>query len=252
MTILAVTGKVGSGKNLYAIQRIRDYAYQGRRVVANFKVDLWPAHPFLKRLLGRPAPVVERIPGRPTYEDVRRLGKGGPGEHKAGLLVLDETGPLLNARSWQDADRQKFIDWLLHSRKLAWDVLLLVQNITIIDKQIRTAVIESLVTCKRMDRLKVPVLKIPLPRVHLAIERYGTEINAPVAERTFYRGAQYFKCYDTTELVGVDDMKEEAPMAIPAQLATEATVEEIPKHLRPLVQALTEMGQGLGLVPQST
>jgi len=213
MTVTALTGKVGSGKNLFAIMRIMQYAFQGRRVVCNFRVDLKPVRPLLHRLFNKPAPEVECIPGRPTYADVKALGKGGPREHRAGLLVLDEVGPLLNARTWQDKDRQQFIDWMLHSRKLAWDLLLIVQNIALVDKQIRVAVIESMITCKRLDRLKM--LGLPLPRVHIAIERYGTEPQAPMSERTVYRGTRFFKCYDTTELVGEVQDDQEAATATP-------------------------------------
>lgn len=200
MTITAVTGKVGAGKNLWAIERIQQYALQGRRVAANFRVDLSPIQPMLHKLMGKPVAEVELLPGRPTYEDIRQLGKGGPREHRSGLLVLDEVGPLLNARTWQDKDRQLFIDWLLHSRKLAWDCLLIVQNIGLVDKQIRVAVVESLVTVRRFDRIRV--MGLPMPRIHMAVERYGTEPTAPIAQRRFFRGSRYFNCYDTTELVG--------------------------------------------------
>jgi len=198
--ISAITGKVGSGKNLFAMMRIIEYAFQGRRVVTNFDVDLTSVQPLLHKIIGRPVPEVEVLPGRPTYQEIKQLGKGGIKEHVAGLLVLDEVGPLFNSRSWQDADRKKIIDWLLHSRKLAWDVDLLVQNIGLIDKQIRISVIENMTTCKRLDRLKIAGV-IPVPRVHLAIERYGTEANAPISGRTFYRGSRYFECYDTTQIL---------------------------------------------------
>lgn len=198
--IFGLTGKVGSGKNLFALALIEKYAFQGRRVVANFGTNLAPLLTWWDRVRGRTVPVVEQLPGRPSYEDIQALGKGGPREHRAGLLVLDECGPLLNAREWQDKSRGQFIDWLLHSRKLAWDVVLIVQNIGIVDKQIRISCIESLITVRRMDRLKWMGLR--LPRMHLAVERYGTEMHAPIAERTFFRGSRYFKCYDTTELLG--------------------------------------------------
>lgn len=200
--ITAITGKVGSGKNLYSMVVIQEYLLKGRRVVANFGVKPAELMPPMHKLFKKPVPEMEFIQGRPDYETLRSLGRGGPREHRAGLLVLDEVGPLLNARTWQDKDRQKFIDWLLHSRKLAWDVILIVQNIGLVDKQIRTAVIESMVTCKRMDRLKM--LGIPLPRVHMAVERYGTEPNAPISGRRVYQGNRYFKAYDTTAMVSED------------------------------------------------
>jgi len=245
MPITAVTGKVGSGKNLYAIQRIVEYAFQGRRVVANFRVDLRPLQPMLQRLLGRDCPSVEHLPGRPTYDDLRRLGKGGPREHRSGLLVLDECGPLFNARSWQDKDRAQVIDWFLHSRKLAWDCLLIVQNIGLVDKQIRIAVIESLVTLKRLDRMRI--LGLPLPRVHLAVERYGTEPAAPVAQRTVFRGSRYFKAYDTTELLG-EDLTEQAEEGTEGSGEAAAPVPESSPLVRPTwaaVRAYADIGRFL-------
>lgn len=214
--ITAITGKVGSGKNLLTVQRMYEYARRGRRVVANFHVDFAPVVPFWWSWVGREVPKVEQLPGRPTVADVLALGKGGVGEHEAGLLVLDEVGPLLNSRTWQQSDRAEFIDWLLHSRKLAWDIFLIVQHIGIVDKQIRTAVVESMVTCKRFDRLRVPLIRVPLPRVHMAVERYGTEPTAPIAQREFYRGDRFFRCYDTTEIVGQAVVE---AVSVPAQPA---------------------------------
>jgi len=230
MAIWAVTGKVGSGKNLYAMRRVMEYAFEGRRVVANYAVDLRPVQPMLARLLGRECPEVERIPSRPTYEDLQGLGKGGPREHRAGLLVLDECGPLFDARNWQHADRAKLVNWLLHSRKLAWDVMLIVQNIGLIDKQIRIACIESCVSLRRLDRLKL--LGVSLPRLHLAVERYGTEPGAPIANRQAFRGNRLFATYDTMELFGQEladqtgagaaGMREAPPAASAALVSDEA------------------------------
>lgn len=197
MMITAITGKVGAGKSLLMAIRIHEYLRRGRRVVANFEYDDAPVQPLLKKLLGRPVPKIEVCNYRPSVEEIIALGRGGKNEHEAGLLVLDETGGLFNAREWQNKDRSQFIDWLLHTRKLGWDVDLGVQNIGLLDKQIRVAVVESLITCKRMDRLRVPLLGIKLPRMHMAVERYGCEINAPIAARTYYRGNRFFPCYDT-------------------------------------------------------
>lgn len=201
MTVTVVTGKMGAGKNLYACAEIEKYGRMGRRCVANFRVDLSPLFSWWERmLLHRKVPRVELISARPTYAELRELGRGGKREDVAGLLVLDETGPLFNARSWQEKDRGSVVDWLLHTRKLGWDVLLIVQNVSLIDKQIRTAVIEMAVTVRRLDKLKVLGL-VRLPRVHVATERYGCEPNAVRSSVRMFRGGRYFNAYDTQELL---------------------------------------------------
>jgi len=199
--IRVITGKVGAGKNLYAIQQIVRRAYAGRNVACNFRTMIENGRPLLHRILRRPVPVVRQIPSRPASSDLYSLGVGGPTEDEAGYLVLDEVGPLLNTRTWQKdgAERMRVIDWLLHSRKLRWDVDLIVQSEKLLDKQLRDAVIESKIIVKRLDRLRL--LKLPLPKMHLAIERYGLDLNAPVAGREFFRGRHYYDCYDTSELL---------------------------------------------------
>ena len=63
-----------------------------------------------------------------------------------------------NSRDWQTPERQEVIKWLLHSRKLGWDVILIVQDITLLDKQIRLALCEHVVIVKRLDRIGIPVI----------------------------------------------------------------------------------------------
>lgn len=200
MTVTVVTGKMGAGKNLYAVARLEEYARQGRRCAANFRVNLGGLLSWWERLLGRRIGRVETLSAQPTYDELRELGRGGKREDIAGLLVLDECAALFNARAWQDRDRGNVIKWLLHTRKLGWDVLLIVQNAALIDKQIRIAVVEMAVNVRRLDKLKVlGILK--LPRIHVATERYGTEANAVRASVRAFRGNRYFSVYDTQELI---------------------------------------------------
>src|SRR5690606_41824258 len=51
-----------------------------------------------------------------------------------------------------DKGRTAVIDWCLHARKLGWDIIFIVQNISIVDKQARLALGEHLVICRRLDR----------------------------------------------------------------------------------------------------
>ncbi len=50
---------------------------------------------------------------------------------KKQLVVLDECGTWLNTREWQDKSRQNLIDWMLHSRKKGWDIILIVQDLAL-------------------------------------------------------------------------------------------------------------------------
>lgn len=207
MSVYVITGKLGSGKTLVCVGRIYEYLQRGCRVVTNLDIHM-------QYMADRPdsTAFVERLPDYPSSFDLHAIGSGNDtcDEEKNGLLVLDECGTWLNTRGWNgDKDRQGMLDWMLHSRKLGWDVLLIVQDLNIIDKQVRLALCEHLVTCRRMDRLPVPGLgfiaklmgfKMRMPKIHLAIVRYGTEALSPIVDRWMYRGVRFYKAYDTKQV----------------------------------------------------
>lgn len=188
---IAITGKLGSGKSLLATNMAKDYARKKRRVVANFPIDFSTFRDVPARHS------CEVLPDKPTSSDLLALGRGGENEHKAGLLIVDEGARWLNARSWSGQDRDKVIDWLLHSRKLGWDVVVIVQHHNMLDKQVREGLMELVVRCQRFDRLRVPVLGLKLPQLHLAVARYGVLPHDPVAFRRFYHPKSMAKAYDT-------------------------------------------------------
>lgn len=205
MAVYAITGKLGSGKSLVSVGRILDYLAKGRPVATN--LDL-----YLENYFGKCSRITHmRLPDVPTVEDLNRIGKGNDSldESKNGLLVLDECGVFFNSRDWADKGRQSVISWLLHSRKLGWDVILIIQDIQLLDKQIRTALLEHVGICKRTDRLSIPfiggILKrvgLPYrpPRVHLCSVKYGSDIHALVVDRWFYRGLLIQGAYDTRQV----------------------------------------------------
>lgn len=196
MPVYLLFGRLGAGKGIMAGQRILDYMSQGRRVVCNFPVSVEHLKGFQHR--NKAQAVVEVIPDRPTAELLWQLGQGGPNEERAGVLVLDECSAFLNARSWQGKEREALLDWFIHARKLRWDVILVTQHPSQLDKQVREAICELYTSVRRMDRLKVPVINIRLPRVHIAIAKYGSSPNDPVCERWFSRGGpDVWNLYDT-------------------------------------------------------
>ncbi|MCK5616653.1 hypothetical protein KAR91_83100, partial [Candidatus Pacearchaeota archaeon] len=127
---------------------------------------------------------------------------------------LDECGTWFNSRQWGDKSRQAMIDWLLHSRKQGWDVIFIVQNVTLIDKQARLALGEHVVYCRRTDRLNIPVVgslfkllwggKLPLPRVHLGVVKYGLLPTSLSVDTWVLTGNRLFQAYDTKQSFSAD------------------------------------------------
>lgn len=195
--IYVITGHLGSGKSLLAVDLAFQYMRAGKRVASN--ITLNPEYALPKR--SRATAV--KLPYIPTAEHLDALGKGYEGkydEDRFGLLLLDEAGSWLNARDWNDKDRRGLFTWITHARKYGWDVALIVQDYEALDAQIRRAVTEIYVKCSRLDRIKVPFLPIHLPRAHLATARYQSA-TGPVVRRWLSRGDDLFKAYDTREAV---------------------------------------------------
>lgn len=206
MAIYVVTGKLGSGKTLASVGRIRDYLMQNRRVATNLDLNL-------ENLINAKSKkaTVYRIPDNPTVADFEALGMGSDqyGEEHNGLIVLDECGQWLNTRNFQDRDRGKLINWFIHARKKRWDVIFIIQHINALDKQFRDMFAEHIVTCQRLDRLRVPVLSwllsfigidLRLPKLHRAVVKYGSGQGAMTVDVWTYFGTSLYAAFNTEQL----------------------------------------------------
>jgi hypothetical protein len=197
-----VSGKKRNGKSLVCVGRIRSALKKGKRVATN--LDLFP-HEMLPHS-NKTASVV-RLPDFPTAEDLWALGQGcdNPAiEVDNGVLVLDEMAILFNSRTFNDKGRKGVLDWLAQSGKLGWDTYLICQHPNQIDKQIREALCEYHVICRRLDRLKIPLLPFKMPRVHVGFVRFGMDHNSVVAEKWWFRGTALFKAYNTIQKFTAD------------------------------------------------
>ena len=205
MPVYFVTGKLGSGKTLVSIGKIRDKLNSGCKVATNIDLNL---HKLIS--IKSKNCVVYRIPDKPVLADLEAIGKGTESydEDQNGILVLDECGTWFNSRSWVDKSRQEVLNWFLHARKLGWDIIFLVQDISIVDKQARETLAEFVVYCKRLDRVSIPLVtflfrvagfKVTFPKVHLAIVKYGYAQSSPVVERWLYTGRNLYHAYDTKQ-----------------------------------------------------
>lgn len=206
MPVFTVTGKLGNGKSLVSVSKIQEYLFRGRPVATNLDIRL-------HHLVNRDAKkaTVYRLPDKPSLYDLESLGVGNKtyDETKNGLIVLDELGTWLNSRGYQDKSRQPIIDWLLHSRKYGWDLILIVQDISIIDKQIRDAICEHVVYCRRMDRMRIPFFSsffalfgvdLRFPKLHIGVVKYGAEASAIVVEKWMYSGTDLYSAYNTKQV----------------------------------------------------
>ena len=205
--VYIVTGKLGSGKTLAAVGKIKDALEQGRPVATNLNLRL-------EKLIGKKSKKarVYRLPDKPSVEDMRMLGNGNTSydEDRNGLIVLDECGTWFNAREWNDPKRRPLIDWLLHARKLGWDLLLIIQDISMIDKQARKSVAEHVVYCRRLDKLKYPIVdpiikmfsgsNLPKPKVHMGVVKYGDLPDSLTVDRWWYQGRDIYPAYDTKQM----------------------------------------------------
>lgn len=198
MAVYFVTGKLGSGKSLVAVGKIRDYMIAGRRVATNLDI-------FTDAIFTNNKSTLTRLPDKPRAEDLHALGKGyeneagkrGVDESRYGLIVLDECGTWLNSREWNDKGRRALIDWFLHARKHRWDVIFLIQDIESCDGQILRSLCEHLVICRRMDRYRL--FKLKLPKFHVATVYYGRADRGNFVERWVYKGGDLYDFYDTEQ-----------------------------------------------------
>ncbi|MBE8595041.1 zonular occludens toxin domain-containing protein [Xenorhabdus sp. BG5] len=208
MAVYVVTGKLGAGKTLVAVGKIQDKIVSGCKVATNLDLRV-----FNLPRVGRFAqsPRVMRIPDKPALADLECIGRGNDSydENKNGLLVLDECGTWFNSRSWSDKQRQAVVDWFLHARKLGWDIIFLIQDLSIMDKQARLALAEHVVYCRRLDKITIPFIgsvyslmtgdKLPLPKIHVGIVKYGDSSQSMTVERWTYTGRDLYSAYDTKQ-----------------------------------------------------
>jgi hypothetical protein len=214
MANYSVEGKLGTGKTKFCVWQAQQALLQGRRVASNVDLNPWKLVPPKVAQAAR----YVRIPDKPRAFDLEALGHGNPDsydEDRNGVLILDELATWLNARTFQDKDRAALIDWLVHARKHGWNVYFIVQHANAIDRQVREMLIEYQVTCRRLDKVKLPVIGGVLnsifggrvgylPKMHLASARLGEGTTAIVAERWFYRGEDLHAAYDTRQVFRSD------------------------------------------------
>lgn len=191
MALYFVTGSLGGGKSLCAMSKIDEYLRKGRKIATNMNINLeYLCNPDnnYSRLI--------RVPDAPSVQDLKVIGMGSdtPGDGNHGLLVLDELGTWFNARDFADKSRKEVIKFCIHLRKRRWDVLFLVQDFTMVDKQMRGNITQFLVTCQASHDYW---MFRPFPKFHIATIRLKSKIKTGT---WWYRSTDLYKAYDTEQL----------------------------------------------------
>lgn len=203
MSNYVVQGKLGVGKGKFTVNRMKGALLDNVRVATN--VDL-----FLERLLPPSSRATAiRLPDKPTAEDLMAIGPGSTDEDKYnedryGVMVLDELGSWLNARTHGSPERLAFIDFIIHARKLRWHVYFIVQDLEMIDRQVRQGLVEYSVRLVRADKMRIPVVGALLGKagslkgLHIATT---TLIEMPgfVVDRDWFKGKELQDGYDTLQ-----------------------------------------------------
>lgn len=128
------SGTPGSGKSTHAAQTILDAVRQGKRVLANFEVNL--------DVLGDKAELFTHVPNYDltvkylqTYSkrvfDGKRIVEGGI------LLVVDEAQLLFSPMAWQNTYAQGWLGFFTQHRKYGYDIVLITQIDRMLNRQIR-------------------------------------------------------------------------------------------------------------------
>lgn len=98
MAVYFITGKLGAGKTLLTVSKIKEYLGKGRKVATNLDINLDEMFPSESKS------TFTRLPDKPRGSDLVELGFGYGDEHsdydesQFGLIVLDEVGVWLNSR----------------------------------------------------------------------------------------------------------------------------------------------------------
>lgn len=203
MSNYVVQGKLGTGKGKFTVDKMRAHLLSGLPVATN--CDL-----FLDKLLPASSRATAiRLPDKPTAADLLSIGPGSAekdkyDEDRYGVMVLDELGSWLNARSHMSPDRAAFVDYIIHARKHRWHVYFIVQDLEMIDRQVRDGLVEYSVRLVRADKLRIPVVGALLGKagklkgLHIATTTM-IELPGIVVERDWFKGTDLQDGYDTLQ-----------------------------------------------------
>lgn len=199
-----ITGELGAGKTMFAIQLVQAYLVAGRPVATN--VDIFPEH----LVSSDNRSCLTRLPDKPAVRHFEALGDAYDleqykyDESRFGLIVVDECLTWLNSRNWQDKERVAVVDWFLHARKKGWNIAFLAQSADYVDKQILDTLLTYHAHCRKIAKYRVPFIGkafgIRMPKGTICNITCGYGSDAMAFGREIYRGTDLYDAYKTTQV----------------------------------------------------
>lgn len=212
MTIYLFTGTPGSGKSLHQAMNIHWALKLGKPVVANFEINDAAYSPGLFRFCDNS----ELSPGfledfaLAYFADNADKLRKREGRIK---LYLDECQLLFNSRDWNAKDRMRWVRFFSQHRKLGYDVYLVAQFDTMIDKQIRSLVEYEVKHRKFNNFGKVGSLlnAVMLGRAVCVGVTYWYGMRERLGSEFFLGRKRYYELYDTLKLFDAAPNEKEPP-----------------------------------------
>lgn len=208
MSVTAYLGVPGSGKSLHVMEDI--YWYSRRRdalIMCNFDVA-FPrgAKASFVRLPDGDVEVSDVLAGFRDWLDAGHVVK----REGQVLVVIDEAQITFNNREWNRQGRDAWIRLFIQHRKLGMRFVLVVQDLGMIDKQIR-AVVETCGHHMRVNSygwvgrlLSVLLLGHPLSMCVYRLPFYGSSKAGVIGRDAILGRRRLYRMYDTHAMFSAD------------------------------------------------
>lgn len=193
--IYCYTGTPGSGKSYSATLRAYELIHRPRpkMVVANYNLNLDSKHQRYFRYLPN-----DKI----TLESLREISNEYFASHdfreSAITLIIDECQLCINSRTWNDKNRLSLLEFMSQSRHMGYDVILVAQNSSMIDRQFR-ALIEYEVKHRKLANFGLVgrlLSLVAMGRVYAAVTYYYG-LTERIGVRFFVPRKRVFRLYDS-------------------------------------------------------
>lgn len=216
MTIELKTGFVGSGKSYAATKdgiNIADASFGKKVVIANFPIKDKKSG-FISKKLSNLFKIKKETKSRWIYKNNEELTveflmktsleRGFNKKEGSCLVIFDEASIPFNARSWNDKNRLKWIEFLSQSRKFGYDFIFITQDAKMLDKQIR-ALCEYEVQYKKLNNMMyfkwLSLFKITL---FAGVSYWNGVRNSKGSLKLYFYSKKVADRYDTLKLFGQD------------------------------------------------